>query len=43
MIDLVDEAEQRFVLVIERRGFQVFEDSENQFLAAEQFRRNCGV
>jgi hypothetical protein len=43
VIHLVDKAKQCFVLLIERGGFEVFEDSPDQFLVFQQFRRNCGV
>src|ERR1017187_6650957 len=42
-IDLVDEAEQGLVLFVQSGGLQSLQDAPNQFLAAQKFRRNCGV
>jgi hypothetical protein len=43
LIDLGDEAEEGFVLVVERGRFEVAQDALDELFAAEQFRRNCGV
>jgi hypothetical protein len=43
VIYLYDEAEQGFVLIVERRAFEVAQGGPDQVLAAQQFRRTCGV
>ena len=42
-IDLVDEAEEHLLFFGKGRCFQVVQDAPHQFLAPQQFRRNCGV
>ena len=42
-IDLGDEAKERLLFFGKRRCFQVAQGTPYQFLAAQQFRRNCGV
>jgi len=43
VVDRVDEAKERFVLVVERRRFEIGQDAFNERGISKQFRRNCGV
>src|SRR5687767_946259 len=43
VIDLVDEPEQRLVLLVQRRRFHVRQYRLYQLLVPEKLRRNCGV
>jgi len=43
VIHLVDEAEERLVLFVERRSFEIVQNAPDQVLISQQFRRNCGV
>ena len=42
-VDFVYKSEESLFGLRERRGFQVFDDSLDQCLVSQQFRRNCGV
>jgi hypothetical protein len=43
MVDFVNKPEQRLLFLPERGAFQIFQHAPHQFLAAQQFSRNCGV
>ena len=43
IIHLVNKSEQGLVFFIQRGSFEIAKRTPDQFLASQQFRRNCGV